>query len=276
MSLVTRSKKRFIFLILASERPENVMDENSQRSTWFKNISADSLVIWLRGKPGIKPHVLAHTLWVDCEDSKILEKTVKGITYLQDIYSFDYLIRTNVSTYFFVSSFTEKLSQISDKNFIAGYPEISGKTNESFSRETFISGAAICIPEYTTRLLLEIDLNLYSNWPDDVAISNHLNKAGSRFIAIKRSNLGYHHLVLLNPYIRCKSSTKSKLASARISYLYGIESANSWSKMLIRLLELQAFEIRHCTYNTCHLINYLYRLRNCLKTYLKIVIRYRF
>lgn len=154
-------------------------------------------------------------------------------------------------------------------------PKLAAK-QMSPSRETFISGAAICIPEYTTRLLLEIDLNLYSNWPDDVAISNHLNKAGSRFIAIKRSNLGYHHLVLLNPYIRCKSSTKSKLASARISYLYGIESANSWSKMLIRLLELQAFEIRHCTYNTRHLINYLYRLRNCLKTYLKIVIRYRF
>lgn len=271
--MVEEKKKRFIFLVLASDRPENVKDEDIQRSTWFTKVNQDSLVLWLRGKTGIKPNIKGHTLWVPCDDSQILEKTILGISFLTSLYSFDFLVRSNVSTYFFLPQFTKEISRFTTKDFIAGYPEQTGKGNEPFAAQRFVSGAAICMPELTARALLNLDLDFYRGWPDDVAISHYLAKAGSKIIHIKRSNLSYHHMVIINSYVRCKSSEKPNLAHQRMMRLHSIEVAKSKKDLLIVLLKLQAFEIRNCTYTTQNLLSYLHRIYNCLKTYFRVILQ---
>lgn len=260
----------FIYLILASMRPENVLDEEMQRRTWALTLPRDTKVLWLRGAEGIKPKLKDQTLWVPSKDSDILRKTILGLNFLFENFDFDYVIRSNVSTYFKVSSFAKVISSIPSKDFLAGYPEQVEKKIPIFGGNAFLSGAALCMPYTTARKLTKINFQEYLGWPDDVAISHYLTKCHTSIYPLNRSNLGYHHLAILNSYIRCKSSTKSQLASARMKFIHDIFVSKSFFKRFFLLFKLQYYEIRMSTFNFYHLGNYLIRCLTFTKSYFLI------
>lgn len=262
-------KSHFIFLCLASASDEHVKDEEAQRRTWAEVIPENVNVFWLRGAQGAETRLENRTLWVNCHDSQILQKTMLGIDWINRNYCFDFLIRSNVSTYFHLPSFTKVLDDIRETDFIAGYIEQCGESDKIFDGTKFISGAAICIPRITAKKLLSIDFNYYEDWPDDVAISHFLTQESTSLMAIKRSNIGSHHLAIPAAHLRCKSSSKSSLASSRMLIIHQFFKEVSLLGKIRFLIELQIFELKNITIRFSNLVAYVRRSSFLFRNFLR-------
>lgn len=113
-----------------------------------KDIELDNNCILLKGKE---------------EFSKIYEKTIKGINFINSIMSYDYLIRTNLSSFW---------------NLEYLYSHLKLPKTECFSGiyifNSFISGTGIIMSRDVCNVL--VTKPYIQNTSDDVLISNHLKR----------------------------------------------------------------------------------------------------
>jgi len=236
---------KIVYLILASNDQIHQRDADYQHLTWARNRNSNTSVIWLRGGGEFK--FWNDTLQVPIEEAyaNILEKTVLGIRWLTENEEFDYLIRTNVSTYFDQSAVEKILGRLEPgQKYAGGYYEYAKNVYlGSLPENRFISGTGIFMSKKTCELLSHMPTDNYTNIPDDVAITNFLSSKDCNFFYVPRGNLGYTHFFTPKAFIRLKSSRDSFAASNRFLLVHAYFIASNWKSRIRALINLYSYEI---------------------------------
>jgi hypothetical protein len=264
---------KIIYLAIASLDPIHEIDRCAQSETWVKRISKEDSVYWLRGNPLEKAGINGDYLLVDVEEKyeNILAKTLAGVAWLLENSEFDYLIRTNVSTYFEPRLVREALENIrSTSGFAGGYFEYS---RDSYRNSTignrFISGASLVLDKIACQSLLGLNPSDYPSVPDDVAISNYLTEVGIPLNYMGRCNVGYSHLYFRHFATRVKSSKNSKLASARMFLIDSYFNQTSFIHKIFSITRIYFFEFKSISLSLLSFLDFSRRLYGLSKNYLK-------
>lgn len=121
---------------------------------------------------------------LSCEN--ILNKTKIAIKYYFDNYSFDYILRTNISSFWIFDNLVNFLKSNIEKNTIQGWKLYNKK------KQYFISRISIIIPYNLVHILLTHKQIKYEM--DDVEISQHYMLNGIDIIDSMEKNINFMHL----------------------------------------------------------------------------------
>jgi hypothetical protein len=210
-------------------------------------------------------------IWANCgaEYKDILKKTVISLQVLgPKIQEFDFIIRTNVSSYFNHPRIEKMLQRYQDLEYFYG-----GYIEEFKSAEggtiPFISGAAVFWNPKTTRIISALDPSEYADFPDDVAFSMFMKKNKVQTTFLQRGSICSHSFFTIAPYYRLKSSIHSELAGIRIQNYHKFTVAKGLLQKTKILVRHQKLELSYA--DRKEIISYLAR---CWQVS-KICIRYR-
>lgn len=146
--------------------------------TEFKLIPEDNMLL-IRGEEKLS-----------CEN--ILNKTKIAIKYCNLNYSYDYIVRTNISSFWIFDNLVNFLKSNTKTNCIQGW-KLYNK-----NKEYFISGTSIIIPYNLISLLLTHANNEIKYEMDDVEISQYYMSNGIDIIDTMEENINFMHLFKFN------------------------------------------------------------------------------
>ena len=157
---------KLLICVIANNTPEYNKLYKGVKDTWG-SIKIDNIkILYIYGTPNIDPYIVDDKLYIDVEDTfqNIGYKTLKMFDYINKNYSYDYIFRTNLSSYIVQDKLLEYLDDKPvDKffNAVIGYHPNGIK---------FASGAGYIISKDIVETILEIK-NLWDhNFMDDVAL----------------------------------------------------------------------------------------------------------
>jgi hypothetical protein len=245
-----------LFLVIASNNSEHLLDEATQRETWTYNQSEG--VIWLRGAESTYFDAGSSTLFVSINEKyeNILEKTLLGMKWCLYNLEFDFLVRANVSTYFDVSKVNESLYVYrSHSMFIGGHIDFMKIPNSR--TEPFVNGGAIFMNKRSVLELQEMDISSWLSVPDDFAISKYFVEKGAKLTSLPRGNISNTGIIRYRMYYRLKSSENGAMASLRMKLLHKILTTDSAWLKTIYITQFYVQEIRNFRCNFKNPIRYL-------------------
>jgi len=236
---------KILYLILAGGDKSHTRDILSTRSSWIRTIPLESSYFELYSDPHLKKtNIQKNEIWANCgaEYTDILRKTVISLQALgPKLEDYDFVIRTNVSSYFNHFKIKKMLQKYKNqKYFYGGYIEESKDGNGS--KTPFVSGAAIFWNSKTARIISEMNPDEYRDCPDDVAFSKLMKKHGVKTTFLPRGNICFHNFFTIASYYRLKSSIHSELAGIRIQNYHTFTMEKSIlrkSKVLIKHQKLE-------------------------------------
>lgn len=242
---------KIVFLILAGGGAEHISDEKTQRITWAHNSSSLFSSIWLRAGGEFIYDDDSRVLKVPCEENELLHKTVFGLKWLCKSVDFDIVVRTNVSTFFAVDRLRDRLVNLKfDKDCFGGHLNYISDGTKADSK-FFISGTGIFLGGAAVEWLQRINLDKYELVPDDVAITRHLlGNQNLKLKSVRCLRLSNHHMFFpASPYVRCKSSWNSNLASRRMTLLSEYWDTQRNTNKVLTFWRVIVFEVRSCRYS---------------------------
>jgi hypothetical protein len=252
---------KILFFILAGGGLMHEANELAQRQTWAMEDSALFQVIWLRSHSEDEFRLQDRTLFVPCEPSfdAILEKTILGTNWATENIEFDYLIRSNTSTYFNVDSILKNLNKIHD-NEVGGAYETNRKQLSSFAKGfRYLNGSGLYMNRRSALTLSSLDPSDYLGSPDDLALFDFLRVKGFRFLKVPRNNLDLHHIFVPFPQVRVKSWSNPGLTVNRMHLVHRYFQSMGFFSKLICWLEIEINEVRNSSVNFSGLLNLLNR-----------------
>lgn len=248
-SLIYGQNMKTLFLILGSHAPENESDLEIQKSTWLRELLASQDYLVLRGTSANLAHIEANTLYVPVVESyeNILEKTILGMKWVLEHKDFDFLIRTNVSTYFppqIVHEVTSSIGRI--EPFFGGFVDKCQSPGEHKNfQEYYVTGTALVMSKATVIEVCKIDWQPYQGWPDDLAISRALRENGILPSSIRRNNLSQSHIFIPAFHIRLKTSFDSSLAGKRMKSVHKYFQAKNFLDQVVQYFLITAREFKY-------------------------------
>lgn len=182
-----------IMLIIYSEE-NDVYKYNKQIWKKYMNLNSNILALFVMYKPDLDCEYMLimddNMLLIKGEEKltceNILNKTKIAIGYCNLNYSFDYIIRTNISSFWIFDNLINFLKSNTKTNCIQGWKLYNKK------KEHFISGTSIIIPKNLIQLLLthkEIKHEM-----DDVEISQYYMSLGINIIDVMEENKNFINL----------------------------------------------------------------------------------
>ena len=241
------SKVRVLYLIIGSSDAEHEADLNAQRQTWLSCLNSEDAYLVLRGTKLTQAKREGHELSLPAEEryENILQKTVLGIEWVNQHIEYQYLVRTNVSTYFRHSKVHKVLTELigllnpAYGGYIdyANFPTRSGKNPTSY-----VAGTGIMMNRQAADLLARLPFNDYKGLPDDLAISHFLNSEGVRSSYIARSNFSSTHVLSNAIQIRLKSSHLPHAARLRMKRVHKHEQSRRLIERLSAWFQLEFAE----------------------------------
>jgi len=215
---------KIIILIIASKDSEHETDLLCQQKTWISNCHEDVTIIYLRGWEENYYFEDKNVLYVPCREeySLILTKTILGLTYINNNYNFDIIVRSNVSTYFETHQMVNELNRRKYYgSFFGGYfDQCTGNHFGIDGTFEYISGAGMFFSKDIVNDLIKLKPKLYAGVADDISISNYLFNLGKKRIRIARNNLQSTNIFIPTFYIRTKNSFDSNSASKRMVLIH--------------------------------------------------------
>lgn len=210
---------KIVFLILASKTVVNEDDFRMQQKTWGASNTEDITMLWVRGSETEEFSLDSRQLYVPVSEKyeNILEKTLLATRWIVEKYNPDFVVRTNVSTYFDLAKMQKFLAKMQQNSVdLMGYPEVTGR-DYSFIKEhfRFMSGAGIVMSRKAAKKILSLDSRSYTGIPDDVSISHFFSSLEINKRYITRSNIGYTRIYIPHWYTRLKSSENASLTQDR-------------------------------------------------------------
>ena len=160
---------RAIILIIASN--ENKVFENA-RQIWKKYMTVNPKikVFFVYGKlenPLLDVNPEHDLIYPEIEENYpfLIKKNIEALKYIQTNYQYDYLIRTNLSTFWDFYNLEKHLDSLPPQTCYSGtmFP-------------TFVSGTDIILSQDNVNKLIENELLINEQLPDDVAIGDVLNE----------------------------------------------------------------------------------------------------
>ncbi|MCF8534689.1 MAG: hypothetical protein K9F92_00720 [Candidatus Nanopelagicaceae bacterium] len=190
--------KKLAFLVIAHNSPKYNRLRKWQEKTWVRDFNDFARVFYVYGEESLEPTedegfekffedptigeaeftfpiIRERNGDLFCDStgtggwSELLPNTLTAFKYLLDNYNFDFIIRTNLSTYWNQDKLMDLIEE-QDSDLVFMGPTVSN------DKETFVAGYAMIFSRNTIRKLIDNpDLINFKNI-DDVAISNSLVK----------------------------------------------------------------------------------------------------
>jgi hypothetical protein len=191
--ILTIKKYLCIILIIYSEENE-VYKQNKQIWKQYMNTNNKILALFVMYDPNIdceyKLIIEDNMLLIRGEEKfnceNILNKTKIAIKYCNSNYSFNYIVRTNISSFWIFDNLVNFLQSKPISNCIQGW-KLYNK-----NKEYFISGTSIIIPSYLIPLLLTHNEIKYEM--DDIEISQYFILNGIDIFDVMEQNKNFMHL----------------------------------------------------------------------------------
>lgn len=267
---------RVLFLILGSTSDENESDLYTQKSTWLKLLPSNYKYLILRGSDNQGELLQDETLFLPVQEKyeNILEKTLLGIKWSVENLEFDFLVRTNVSTYFSTKLLEEKLTgKDPQESFLGGYLDFA-KIQSQFGkfRIPYIAGTGIILSRKTSENLVTQNWESYDSLPDDVAISMLLDRCGVNLTSMGRNNLSQSHIFLPTYQIRLKTSSISWLATRRMHLVHQYFVSTNFFKKLDAFLRIMLLEFSSLFLGKTELLNFVLYILNTSKMRFRILL----
>lgn len=257
---------KILFLIIAGGGPIHDQDETAQRKTWAIADTASIQVIWLRGHSENVYKFQDRTLFVPCVPSfeSILEKTILGFNWVLENVEFDYLIRSNTSTYFQVNRVIKRIGKI-EEGELGGTFETNRRRIPEFDKGyRYLNGSGLYMTRNSALALATLNPHFYSGLPDDLSIFKYMMSLGFRPIPIKRNNLDLHHFFYPYPQVRVKSWSSPELTVSRMFKVHAYFESKSNLLKIRSWLEVELNEIRYSRITLRNLKKVLTRVFNLM------------
>jgi hypothetical protein len=221
-------KYKIIFLIITSKN-NNIYYK--LKRYLFMNLSKYSYDInffFIESEKNLNDSIVVnnHDIYIKCEESYtpgIFIKTIKSIEYINKNYDYDYLIRTNISSYFNINNIISYLEYLPKNNFATGFILNIPIYND------FLHGTSIILTKDITHYLYLNYHNFNLDIPDDVLISIilksmniKLNKIDEELILFLINNVYDENIYIPNNilYFRIKNADIRDIDEKYFELLY--------------------------------------------------------
>jgi len=173
--------KILILIISSVGEPYNRLEEAIRR-TWGKNKNKDVEIFYNYGNGTSPSKIYGDKIICESEETlhNIGKKTIKSFELLYENYEFDYIFRTNLSSYVNIDNMLRYLIDKQRKNFYGGMCTLnfSGEHLQKFGEGTFASGSGYFLSKDVVSLIIDNKELWDHSVIDDVAIAGLLKKLG--------------------------------------------------------------------------------------------------
>jgi hypothetical protein len=235
---------RTLYVPLFADSQPFISHKEAQQRTTFKNCIQD--VYWLSGSDlncehfETKSRILSLPIAEKFEN--IYAKTILGFKWLLKNEDFDFLIRTNTSTYFDTSKVDAVIQDWHETATIAAgeFGNTPYTLDTDVNRGYFLAGTAIVLSRDLVEKIVQIEDVEWRSLPDDVALSKGISSLGITFRHLSRIDLtDYKHFQPASHY-RMKSWQDNQDTTDRFFELDSLIH----SRRPYRLMKITRFHIR--------------------------------
>lgn len=176
--------KKILIMVMSCNDNFFITQEQIMKETWVKQIEQFDNIDYIiyRGDPNISKHKYnkeQHLLSLRCEDDidSTFKKTYYAFKLAHKIYDYDYIFRTNTSTYINVVLLNQFIQQLEDDN-ILWTSELYSLSNSFCPYPLYLYGRGngIILSKNIINIILKEGIShLYLNKCDDWMIGNILN-----------------------------------------------------------------------------------------------------
>ncbi len=243
-------------LILSSNTYPSIRNSKVQKKVFSSNESINNVFWYKGGNPeqliNKEANLIERDLYVDASDDALGmgDKTIKSFEWMLENTDFEYLFRTNTSSYF---SYSNLLSYI-EKNFGDKKYVYAGKihtTNDSSGNSVnFASGSGYILNRNTVKKIVENQKHWEHEYWDDVSLGLLLRKLNLKPIDAQRFDIEgnpYKQKIDINQYhYRCRIDNHygypRLLETFVLNYLSRLHNSKKLNNFLI-ILNSTIFEI---------------------------------
>jgi hypothetical protein len=272
---------KVLFLILASENAENQQDLNAQLKTWVQVMPENYNYLVFRGWEKDEYSLEGNTLYIPVKEryENILAKTVLGLKWVCQNLNFDFVIRTNVSTFFSIKLVEKMIFEVcNENNFFGGYIErCINPLSKSLEKVPYVTGTALVMSKKCAFQLSEMQFEKFQGIPEDFSISMFLKDNNVIVTPLSRNNLSSHHIFIPSFQIRVKTSKNSDLASKRMLDINNYFNEAKLTNKVFKYITIQCKEVSYSQITFKSIPDYLQRLIVSIKNYVfrkKVWVRY--
>lgn len=224
---------RIIYLPLYADVEPFFSHREAQARTSFRSNMND--VYWIAGSENCDTHFDKNTriltLPVPEKFENIYKKTILAFKWLIENEDFDYLIRTNTSTYFRLSEVENCVRNLGYPKYLAagefGYSPLA--FNAKINNGQFLAGTGIIVSRDLISRIILVDDTKWNSLPDDVAISLSISSLGVTFKKLTRVDITDYKSFSIGSHYRVKSWTDSKVTFQRFLELDSLlKTKKSW------------------------------------------------
>lgn len=175
-----------VVLVLDSFTQNSIRNSKIQKSTWVKDLSNYCEVLFYKG--GLETIRSGHDLLLNCSDtySDMGIKTLKAFEWVDSNLSYDYIFRTNTSSYVNYKNLIHYLKKIQEEGidycgYIGDYDGIE-----------YVSGSGIILSEQAIKTIIRYKSELDTEIVEDVAFGKLLKLNEISPIKGKRKDIESH------------------------------------------------------------------------------------
>ena len=175
-----------VVLVLDSFTQNSIRNSKIQKSTWVKDVSNYCEVLFYKG--GLETIRSGHDLLLNCSDSysDMGIKSLKAFEWVDSNLSYDYIFRTNTSSYVNYKNLINYLKKIQEEGidycgYIGDYDGIE-----------YVSGSGIILSEHAIKSIIRYKSELDTDIVEDVAFGKLLKLNDILPIKGKRKDIESH------------------------------------------------------------------------------------
>lgn len=157
-----------VILVLDSFTPNSIRNSKTQKKTWVKEASKHSEVLFYKGSTSTKRENF--DLILNCSDTyqDMGLKTLKAFEWVDENLNYDYIFRTNTSSYVHYENLIKYLKKIQDKE--VNYCGYVGKYQDLH----YVSGSGIILSKSSIQKILNTRKKFNNKLVEDIAIGELL------------------------------------------------------------------------------------------------------
>jgi len=178
--------------------------EQTIRNTWGKNTPENVDLIFYYGD-STNDHLINDKLYLNIKEKyeNISHKTLKMYQFVEKSFEFDYIFRTNLSSYVYINELINFIKDKPKNNFFCGVQGYSKK-----HKIKYISGSGYFLSRNLVKLIVEKSNQWDLNVIDDLALSklmqqNNIPLINGKRIDINDKKIG--NINIKNYHYRCKN-----------------------------------------------------------------------
>ena len=178
---------KILVLVLDSDTPNSIRNSAVQKSTWVKDFLVDNKVLFY--KAGDEIVLTGIDLLVDCSDTyeAMGVKTIKAFEWVNLNIEYDFIFRTNTSSYVNHKNLIKYLNKLSSEGI-----DYCGHIG-MYDGIEYVSGSGIILSKYAVKSILNSKNQLDESVVEDVAIGKLLKMNNILPTQGKRKDIESHN-----------------------------------------------------------------------------------